>query len=226
MWVWPYFNNMQRMFILFILIFVTSLAHASPLSKKDQQDYQQCSDLIQTSPANALTKATQWVKSDGSVASYHCKARAEFAVKRYGNAASTLTQLHALLGKDSTIRNSIRQQSSRAWRLAGEHRKAEQIITPHLQSLLATSAPHSDIADALLERSRIYRATARLLHALQDLDHALTLDISSRDILLERARLYVNMNEHALAKQDVQTVLRYNPTDKTAQKFMATLSLN
>lgn len=199
---------------------LTTSSYADFVTKKDALDYEQCTQLVANDTTKAMTMATQWVKSDNSAAAYHCKAMAEFKLKRYSAAAVTLNRMYALLPlSEYGVRNHVVQQAVKAWQLAGEAQQAQTLLSSHILTLLAQDNSDMDLAYALTERSKIFRTGKQPLKALQDVDHALSL-IMSVAALSERARIYLDMQEYELAHKDIEQALRNNPTDVDAQKLM------
>ena len=82
------------------------------------------------------------------------------------------------------------------------------------------NATHSRLtSELLLDRARLRNTYGQATMAVQDLDHAVSLNPSHEDVLIERAHAFTQLNDLALAKQDVALVLRLNPGNARAQEM-------
>ncbi len=205
-------------FLLLALISLCFYASHTSASKKDSLDYKSCTALVKTDATSARTKAEQWVASDGSAYAYHCLALAEYKLKNFAEAAQNLSKMRALVPESEfSLRHDITLQQVRAWKLAGTTKKALEVISPYINELRALNYSDVDLAAALLMRSGLYNAVEKHLEALQDADHALTLNNTDpTPILISRAKTYLLMGEYELAQQDIDAALENDKENKKA----------
>ncbi len=216
----------RRIMITVLCVMATSDVYATGLvAASDEAAYTRCLRTLEQNPKQAHNDAVVWVKRSASPAAYHCRAMAEFRLKRYAHAATTLNQLHDLLPRgEERLRRNVFLQAVKSWRLAGEHNRPLKDISAfihRLQSVPLDAATEHDLAAALTERSALYVASGQRLKALHDLDHVLSFQPDQVGALLARAEIYALMKEVALAKADVEVVLRQNPGHKEAQRLLA-----
>ena len=187
------------------------------VSKKDSFDYQRCITLAEQDITAAHTKAAQWATSEGSYYAYHCLAIVQYKLEHFADAALSLSKMRSLIPESEySVRHNITLQQVRAWQQAGALSKSLDVLTPYITELRTLDYSDVDLSDALLLRVSLYNKTNQYLDALQDADHALTLKTNVSPILLSRARTYMFMEEKALAKKDIETVLALNNTNKEA----------
>jgi tetratricopeptide (TPR) repeat protein len=189
-------------------------------SKKDSLDYTTCINLIKQDAGKAHTKAAQWANADGSMYAYHCLALAEYQLKNYAKAADALSKMRSLLTEaDYTLRHDITKQQIAAWQRAGSLQHALDVATPYINELRLLTGSAVDLSEILLLRSRIYLAQKEYLRALQDVDHALTINTKPEAQLLVRAEIYIYMGEYDLASSDIAEVLKTDPNHEKALSF-------
>ncbi len=210
---------------LLTLVFYISngIASSSFVTKQEQATYQACVHRLKTNTQDALSEAKRWTKLGSSPAAYHCKAMAEFRLRQFSHAATTLQQLHDMLPAEHIrIKNNVMIQAIRSWRLAREYPRAKSYATRFIRKLHTdkTFIPY-DMVSALIERSKIHMVQHEWLPALQDLDHAVALQQQGSTALLLRAKLYQAMNEQRLAQQDALTILARNPNHVKARLLLS-----
>lgn len=184
--------------------------------------YRECTALAAGNPAAALAKADQWLTIDQGIAARHCRAMALFGLKRYEEAAQALTEVRNALGPENlALRIYVTHQVSRAWLNANRPDAAIATLSNQLTYLAAIkgnnaiTAPLS--AELLLDRARLNANYGKLPDAASDLDHAVSLTPLNPDILLERAGVFEQLGDGALARLDALSVLKLRPSDARAQ---------
>lgn len=197
---------------LFFLHFLAAAAPAPAL----ESAYQQCTASVQDDPAAALRTAERWMQEHDHPSAYHCRALALFALKRYAEAARELERLSTRLGeKNLVLWGNVLRQAAKAWELADDKAKAIVTLTGGIQKTanLGLSEPVIGqlAAELLLDRSVLYAGGGRELFALQDLDQALSLAPDNPRLLFARARLFIEQDETALAKRDLDALKAINP---------------
>lgn len=156
---------------------VLAAAAALPAARPARaMTYAECTEMVETAPANAYKAALAWIKQADEAPAQHCAALAEVALKRYGAAADRLNRLidqtenpyeaAALLGQLGNVRL-----------LDGKPDLAVQAF-----DLAVKNTPN----DALLlsDRAQAHAAMKNWALAIRDLDAASQIDDENLDILL------------------------------------------
>ncbi len=190
--------------------------------------YKECTQLASTNPPLALQKAEAWLKIDQGTAALHCRAMALYGSHRFAEAASGLQDVRATIAKeDIVLRTYVARQASRAWLNAQQPDKAVNDISEQINEMAVLPTDNATearlTAELLLDRAKLRSNYGQRNEALQDLDHAVSLSPINEEVLIERAHVFAQLGDIALAKQDLQAVLRGNPTHPLALERMRNL---
>ncbi len=221
----------RRMWLRFghigaILVLLLPAAGQAGSIEMSSEDYQRCSLLSKESPPAALAFSRQWLQREFTPSALHCKAVAQYAMRRYGDAARSFDQLYDRIPKDEEqLKLALLQQSAKAHWLADERevalerlREAEKRLTgwegrePYTKRMLV---------DVLTQRAGYYLEAGKQLEALQDYDHALTLETRTDSVRIARARLMVEMGQKEEAIADIEELLREHPDHYEARRALA-----
>ncbi len=190
--------------------------------------YKECTALASSNPQAALTKADEWLKIDDSLSAHHCRAMAFYGLKQYGDAASELDVVRLKIDpSDIAMRTYVTRQGARAWVEAGKPENAISMITEQVNEMTMNRGDNATQAklatELLLDRSRIRVEYGQLGEAVQDLDQAISLSPGNESVLVQRAKIFAQLGDNALAQQDLQVVLRMNPRHQEAIGLMRVL---
>lgn len=190
--------------------------------------YKECAALAASDPKAALTKAEEWLRMDDSVGGHHCQAMALYGLKQYEASAQSLALVRDRLEvSDVMLRSYVTRQASRAWVHANRADAAVMILSAQIKEMNRRSGDNATqarlTAEMLLDRANINQQFGKNAEAVQDLDHAVSLRPGNDDVLLARARVFIALGDRALAKEDLQAILRANPTHKDAVELMRDL---
>lgn len=191
--------------------------------------YQECTQLANSNPTQALEKADTWLKTDTGIAAQHCRAMALYGLRRFPEAADALTTIRESQGAENiSLRSYLARQIARAWMNAGRNDQALSVLNTQMSDLdiargdNVLSAKLS--AEVLLDRARLSIAAGQTDSAMHDLDRAVSLTPINEDVLMERAGLFEKLGDRALARNDVAIVLKLNPSAADAKTLMQRLS--
>lgn len=187
--------------------------------------YQACSQKASSNPAAALKEAETWMIESNVASAQHCKAIALFGLKRYRESAAELQRLAIRLEKsDRILWANVLHQAARSWELSGNRQRALASLDYAISGLDDLAHEKSSAArvlgDILLKRSEVHVKAGDSLKAVQDLDHAISLQPTKDDFLLARGELLAKIDEKALAKQDAQAILKRNPRHAKAKALL------
>jgi tetratricopeptide (TPR) repeat protein len=190
--------------------------------------YKECSGLSNTNPQAALAKAEEWLRVDDGIGAHHCRAMALYGLKRYADSAESLSLVRARLEpKDIMLRSYVARQAARAWVLANRADAALSTLGEQINAMNQEGVDNATearlTAELLLDRAKIRQQFGQYAEAVQDLDHAVSLRPTNDDVLIARARAFIALKDEALAKEDLQAVLRINPTHAEAVELMRNL---
>lgn len=209
--------------LLFFLLGATHSDAATPAER-----YATCSEKVRSDAQGALSYAKQWYKETKHSSAQHCMALAHYALKEYSDAAQLLEKLgEPLKQKNLTLWRDIIVQTARSWQQARQTHRA--IATLNRATLFITqkateNKEHATIAISILqERGALYEASRKPLDALQDYDHALTLNRNAHTVRLRRARLLLSLNEDRLAQDDAHYVQTSGSATNAQKQEAATL---
>ncbi len=129
--------------------------------------------------------------------------------------------------KDIMLRSYVARQAARAWVLANQADAALANLSAQIDAMNQEGVDNATearlTAELLLDRAKIRQPFGKYAEAVQDLDHAVSLRPGSDDVLLARAEAFIALNDTALAKEDLQAILRMNPTHPKAVELMRNL---
>ncbi|MFZ4125301.1 MAG: tetratricopeptide repeat protein [Rickettsiales bacterium] len=210
----------------FFIFFASASAQAESFTASPA--YKECSALAATNPQAALVKAEEWLKIEDGIGAYHCKAMALYGLKQYADSAASLSLVRDRLDpKDIMLRTYVARQASRAWVLASRAETALATLSAQIDTMNQEGVDNATearlTAELLLDRATIRQQYGQNAEAVQDLDHAVSLRPSNDDVLLARAEAFIALNDKALAKEDLQAILRMNPTHEKAVSLMRSL---
>ena len=190
--------------------------------------YKECTQLASSNPKLALEKAEAWLKIDQGTSALHCRAMALYGLRQFELSAAALADVRNTIAlADTTLRSFVARQTSRAWLNANKPDAAMAALTAQLNELgqaTGDNATHSKLtAELLLDRAKLRLGVGQATDAVQDLDHAVSLDPVNEEVLLTRADAFAKLKDAALAKQDLQALLRLNPKHAHALERMRQL---
>ncbi len=207
-------------FTLIILLFpaVTTAMDSSDI-------YAECTKLTRERPKLALVMAREWIQRENVPSAYHCKAIAEFALEKFPESAKTLELLSERLPDDQlTLRANVLEQAARAWDLDNNRARAIIVITKAIKRTANAGLKDRVIgklaANLLLYRSDLYLRGGRAMYALQDLDQGLMLSQHDEQLLIARSKLFIDLQEYDLAKQDLNLIINRKPGHKEANRLL------
>lgn len=191
--------------------------------------YIECTQLANTNPIAAEQKAAEWLKIDDGVAPHHCRAMALFGQMRFVEAAEALAMVRGKIAPANvTLRTYVTRQGAKAWMEAKRPDAAIDTLTVQINEMAGNKGDNATesrlSAELLLDRAKLRVTYGQLAQAVQDLDHAVSLNPANEDVLLERAQAFSQLGDLALAKQDVALVLRLNPGNSRAQQLQRQLN--
>jgi tetratricopeptide (TPR) repeat protein len=217
--------NQKTRLTAITVFFATSsaLAQTAAVEQSFTQSpaYKECTALATSNPMMAEAKANEWLKFDDGIGAHHCRAMALYGQRRFAEAAQELDAVHGKISPQNiTLRSYVARQGSKAWIEAGRPDAAIANIGMQINDL--ANAPNDNAtqakltSDLLLQRARLNATYGKYSEAVQDLDHAVSLNPTNEDVLLERANAFEQLHDIPLAKNDVAVVLRLNPGNAKA----------
>lgn len=184
--------------------------------------YKSCTQLAALKPKETLDRAQKWYAESGQLAAQHCMALAQFELQDFENAAITLDNiLMSVDQKQGTLWFSMKKQAAKAHLQSGNAAAAERHLADSLR-YANDKGMDREMVPLLLDRAIIYAEKGEHLRAIQDLDHALTLQ-NTAPVVLERAKVYLKMGDTKLAEQDIRAVLKADPLNEQASKMLGDL---
>ena len=223
---------MQRVVMLLFSVAAfpaVSFAQAAPAVQSTgfvyTDSYRACASMAAHAPDKALLDAELQLKTGENIGARHCRAMALYALKRYPEAVvDLLTVERQIPREDLALQNYVTRQTARALNLSQKPDEALAHLQQHINSLRAdgsNSALRSRLAaETLLERALLRESYAQYAQAIQELDHAISLNPTNEELLLTRARVFIALNDKELARQDLMAVLRSNPTHAEARALL------
>lgn len=215
--------------------------------------FDECLDLLQQDPDDALTFAGSWEAAGGGEGARHCAALALMALGESEKAAERLEQLARNSQGSATARAAVFGQAAQAWVLAKQPGRAFAaatmglIIAPHDLDLavdravilgnLGRYAEALDDLDQVLQAAPdraeawVYRAAAlrhldRIDLAAQAAERALTLVPDNAEALLERGIIRQMKGDTDGARADWEAAIRVAPDSPAADLAQQNLALN
>lgn len=206
-----------------------ALAQAAPTTQAAgfvyTDSYRNCASLAASAPDQALLTADAQLKAHEDIGARHCRAMALYALKRYPEAVTDLLTVERQIPReDLALQNYVARQTARALNLSKKPDEALAHLQEHLNALRAdgsNSALRTRLAaETLLERALLRESYAQYAQAVQELDHAISLNPTNEELLYTRARIFLALNDKALARQDLMAILRGNPTQQEARALL------
>ncbi len=190
--------------------------------------YKECAALANSNPIAAEQKANEWLKVDDGVGPHHCRAMAFFGQRRFGEAAQELTFTRSKISPANVaLRSYVAKQAAKAWMDTGRPDAAITSLGEQISDMNVVRGDNANVSqltsELLLERARLRLKYGQAPDAIQDLDHAVSLTPTNEAVLMERATAFAQMNDNALARQDVSSVLKLNPANSKAQELQRLL---
>lgn len=219
---------MQRL-VIFLFSFALPVAAAAQAVQSQSfvytDAYRNCASMAAYTPDKALIEADSQLKVREEIGARHCRAMALYALRRYPEAVTDLLAVERQIPQDDlALLNYVTRQTSRALNLSKKPDDALAHLQMHLNLLRAdagSSALRTRLAaETLLERALLRESYAQYAQAIQELDHAISLNPTNEELLFTRARVFVALNDNAQARQDLMTILRSNPTHKAARAML------
>ena len=195
------------------LMLLPVAAHAAPIRDADQAArYDACLRLIETSPDQAIERATQWRgQADGGVPARHCLALALAAKGDYAGAATTLeAAARAAEAEHDPNVADLWGQAGNAALLGGKPAVAAGYLT---SGIAASGDVSARTAALLVDRARAAVDLGKLADAHADLDRATRLDPASPFGWLLRATLARREHDLPTAERAVLEAGRRAPGD-------------
>lgn len=221
----------MRAFTRFIFPFFFSAAIAfSAQAESDQgfvytDAYRECAALVTQDAAAALKRAEAALIKTEDVGMRHCRAMALYALKQYPKAAIELQQVERLIAPENiALKNYVIRQIARALNLSKQPDEALKRLQDHITALRADesdSALRTRLAaEALMERALLRESYRQYTEAVQDMDHAISLNPVNAELLTIRARIFLALKDKALARQDLAAALKVDPNNKQAKALI------
>lgn len=200
-----------------------------PLQFTQSPAYKECTALATTNPVAAEQKAIEWLKIDDGIGPHHCRAMALYGQRRFAEAADELATVRSKIALENVaMRSYVARQASKAWLDAGRPDASIATLGDQINSMALIRGRNAEVsqltADLLHERARLRITYGQLNEALQDLDHAVSLTPTDESVLLERAQAFAQLNDIPLARQDVTSVLKLDPTNSKARELQRQLN--
>lgn len=188
--------------------------------------YRKCSQMAVSSPSEALAESNEQLKISDNIGARHCRAMALYALMRYPEAVNELLTVERQIpANDVALLNYVTRQTARALNLAKKPDAALVHLQKHFDALRASSVNDAFLtklaAETLLERALLRESYAQYGQAIQELDHAISLNPTNEELLYTRARVFIALGDNALARQDLNAILRSNPNHRLAREMLA-----
>lgn len=186
--------------------------------------YKECTALANSNPLAAEQKANEWLKVDDGVGAHHCRAMAFYGQRRFEDAAQELAFVRSKIAPGNvTLRSYVAKQTAKAWIDAGRPDAAITALGEQISDMGAVRGDNANVSqltsELLHERAKLRITYGQPAEAVKDLDHAVSLTPTDESILMERATAFAQLNDLALARQDVASVLKLNPANSKAQEL-------
>lgn len=191
--------------------------------------YKECAALANSNPIAAEQKANEWLKIDDGVGPHHCRAMAFYGQRRFGEAAQELTFTRSKISPSNVaLRSYVAKQAAKAWVEAGRPDGAVTALGEQIADMAIVQGDNANVSqltsELLLERARLRLKYGQSREAVKDLDQAVSLTPTDEAVLMERATAFAQLNDRALARQDVDSVLKLNPAHSKAQELKRLLN--
>ena len=155
---------------------------------QNSKEYKDCTSLVSSKPAEALKKSQSWLAKEDSPAALHCRALARYSLKQYKDSASDLETLASRIGKkQERLYIGINHQAGTAYSLSKQNDKALALYAEAIA--LSSEKQNQDLLPSLLiDRASLYQGLGKHEQAIQDADHALTINNNHSEALVIRAK--------------------------------------
>lgn len=170
----------------------------------ESPDYDRCLSLLRTDPQGAQAEADAWEATGGGEGAQHCAALALLGLGEPDRAAERLEALAQRSQAGPAARGAILAQAGQAWIMSGQPNRAFAAIT---MGLALTPAD----VDLLVDRSVALGTLGRYAEALEDLEHAVTIDPDRAEAWVFRAAALRHLDRAAEAEQAVARALSLDP---------------
>lgn len=186
--------------------------------------YKECAALANSNPIAAEQKANEWLKIDDGVGPHHCRAMAFYGQRRFGEAAQELTFTRSKIAPGNVaLRSYVAKQTAKAWMDTGRPDAAITALGEQIADMSVVRGDNANVSqltsELLLERAKMRVTYGQPAEAVKDLDQAVSLTPTNETVLMERATAFAQLNDLALARQDVASVLKLNPANSKAQEL-------
>lgn len=184
-----------------------------------EQQYALCSQRAHRFPEETFKLARDWQQKGGGIPAQHCMALSLYGMRDYNGAARELEMiLRSVSPAQGKLWLSIKAQVAKAY----FHSQAYEPAENHLSEALRWASEHeadADMVPLLIQRSRIYTLHNENMRAINDLDHALSIQ-SDDEVLLERARVFIKIGKTESALDDIRGVLKRDPLNEDASALL------
>ena len=190
--------------------------HASALAQEPTaaNRYDDCMQMANEKPAEALNIALLWQEDMGGAPARHCEAVSLFNLAEFGEAGARFEliaeDIRVGLGMptvdgkkyaaDSAMFATMLSQAAQAWLLAGELDRAHDAASRALSIVTKASPLHIKL---LIERAQISAADEDFELALEDIDAALTFEPHNLLALLFHAATHRALGHYSDAKTSI-----------------------
>lgn len=186
--------------------------------------YKECAALANSNPLAAEQKANEWLKVDDGIGPHHCRAMAFYGQRRFGEAAQELSFVRSRIAQTNvTLRSYVAKQTAKAWMDAGRPDAAINSLGEQISDMGVVRGDNANVSqltsELLLERAKLRINYGQPAEAVKDLDHAVSLTPTDENVLMARAMAFAQLNDTALARQDIASVLKLNPANSKAQEL-------
>jgi tetratricopeptide (TPR) repeat protein len=227
-------------------------AQAKPETIDDAKEYQTCMTLAKSKPDDGWEESLAWASMGGGEPARHCGAIALIELGKYDEAGHRLEDLANETKRGDAIRAQMLAQAAQAWLLANNVDRADAdqraalklapddpgILIDHaitlaqvhhyqdaINDLSQVLARQPNRIEALTLRASAYRYLGDFAAARTDIDHALQLDPTFPDALVERGILRRLSGDPNGARQDWLAVIRTVPSGPVLQEAQRNLEL-
>lgn len=185
-----------------------------------QEQYQACTRMARERPAETFKRAKAWYLETKTLAAQHCMALSLFEMRDYPGAANELELILQRLAPEQQpdLWLSMKTQVSKSYGLSNRDDLAEKHLTEALKWANVNGKDQA-MVPMLLQRGRIYAMNGEHLRAINDLDHAYSIN-QDPAALLERARVFIKMDKLDDALDDVRAVLKKEPLNDEASRML------
>lgn len=208
-------------FTIFLLLL--ALCGGSHAASPDSAQYAECTKNLADDPEGTYKRARAWYGQSKSIAAQHCMALAHYQLKEYPQAAAMLDAvLSGITPAHGRLWLAAKSQAASAHIAAGDADAAQKHLNEALRWAMDKEMD-ADMVPLLAQRAGILARQGQHLQAVQDLDHALSIEPDAHAVRLQRAKLLLKMGKKAEAREDVEAVLAKEPGNEEALATQAAL---